>query len=75
MRQLVKSKGSRKLRYFLAAAFLMLSTTASAAERGALSGGQSVESQFVFLLIDVPLLGLSTRRLVRLPVVFPVPVI
>lgn len=75
MTHLVRPKRVGNIFYFLAAVCLMSSTVAGAASRSAVSGAPVVDSQFVLVMIDIPMVGFATRRLVRLPVVFPVPVI
>ena len=64
-----------KIRYAILAICFMSSAVAGAADRNAVAGASVADARFVLVMIDVPLVGFATRRLVRLPVVFPVPVI
>ncbi len=59
----------------IAALIVSASTVAVAGERSVAGEAKASESRLVVVMIDIPFMGFGSRRLVRLPVVFPVPIL
>ena len=59
----------------MAALIVSASTVAWAGERSVAGEAKASESRLVVVMIDIPFMGFGSRRLVRLPVVFPVPIL
>jgi hypothetical protein len=59
----------------IAALIVSTSTVAGAGERSVAGEAKASESRLVVVMIDIPFMGFGSRRLVRLPVVFPVPIL
>ena len=72
MRNSTKSGG---LLITIAALIVTASTVAGAGERSVAGEAKASESRLVVVMIDIPFMGFGSRRLVRLPVVFPVPIL
>lgn len=72
MRNSTKSGG---LLITIAALIVTASTVAGAGEHSVAGEGKASESRLVVMMIDIPFIGFGSRRLVRLPVVFPVPIL
>jgi hypothetical protein len=64
-----------KISTALATLCLSGAAMAGAVERGSIEGSAVVGSKILIVMVDVPMIGFATRRLVRMPVVFPVPAI
>jgi len=56
-------------------AMAALIVSAGAGERSVAGEAKASESRLVVVMIDIPFMGFGSRRLVRLPVVFPVPIL
>jgi len=68
-------KNFLKIAMAIAALSVSTATMAGAIERSSSGGLSDAGSQLMIVLIDIPLVGFASRRLVRMPVVFPVPAI
>lgn len=59
----------------IAALIVSASTVAGAGEHSVAGEAKASGSRLVVMMIDIPFVGFGSRRLVRLPVVFPVPIL
>lgn len=68
---------SKKKNVFISIVALIVSasTVAGAVGSGGMSESKTGDSRLLIVMIDIPFMGFGSRRLVRLPVVFPVPAI